>query len=221
MVDVGEQRAQAPSERARVRQHADRAVYERNAAHAVLDAGVVAHVGFVRDGAPVVVPMAYGRDGDTLYLHGGGGSRMLQALGEGAEACVTVTVIDGLVLGRSAFKHSMNYRSVVAHGRGRAVTDEDELLTGLRVVTDHNLPGRWAALRPVRRKELTATRVVAFALDERAVKVREGGPLDFLEDLDQPVWAGVVPLRLTAGEPVPHGRAARLRPPELRADLAP
>lgn len=191
------------SERARVRQKAERGRYGPAAVHDVLDHGLVAHVGLVRDGAPVVIPMAYGRAGQTLYLHGGVASRLLEALGAGAEACVTVTVVDGLVLARSAFRHSMNYRSVVAHGRGREVTDPEELLAGLRAVTDHNLPGRWDALRPTSRRELAATRLVAFPLDECAVKVREGGPNDLPEDLDQPVWAGVVPLRVTAGEPLP------------------
>jgi nitroimidazol reductase NimA-like FMN-containing flavoprotein (pyridoxamine 5'-phosphate oxidase superfamily) len=193
----------APSERARVRQRADRARYQRDEAYAVLDEGVVAHVGLLRDGAPVVVPMAYGRVEDSLYLHGGVASRMLAALADGAEACVTVTLVDGLVLARSAFKHSMNYRSVVAHGRARAITDPGEKIAGLRAVTSHNVAGRWDELRPPTRKELAATVVVAFPLTECAVKVRAGGPLDHPEDLDQPVWAGVVPLRLAAEHPVP------------------
>ncbi|HWH31977.1 MAG TPA: pyridoxamine 5'-phosphate oxidase family protein [Egibacteraceae bacterium] len=211
--------AGAPSERARVRQHADRARYGRDEVDAVLDAGVVAHVGFLREGCPVVVPMAYGRVGDTLYLHGGVASRLLAALGDGAEACVTVTLVDGLVLARSAFKHSMNYRSVVAHGRGRAVTDLEEKAAGLRAVTSHNVAGRWDELRPPTRKELAATAVVAFPLTECALKVREGGPLDHTEDLDQPVWAGVVPLRLVAGDPVPAAGAADRPPPRPRPGM--
>jgi len=198
----------APSERARIRQHADRARYGMDEVFAVLDEGVVAHVALVRDGTPVVVPMAFGRVEDRLYLHGGVASRLLQALGQGAEASVAVTILDGLVLGRSAIKHSMNYRSVVVHGRGREVTDPDEIVAGLRAVTSHNLPGRWDALRPATRRELSATRVVALQLAESAVKVRSGGPLDYPEDLDEPTWAGVIPLRLTAGEPVPASPAA-------------
>lgn len=210
---------EAPSERARLRQRADRGTYDREAVHEILDAGVVAHVGLVRDGTPVVVPMAYGRVGDTLYLHGGNASRLLRALAEGAAACVTVTLIDGLVLARSAFKHSMNYRSVVAHGAGRPVTDPDEALAALRAVTDHNVPGRWDALRPLTRRELAATTVVAFPLAESGAKVRDGGPVDPPEDLGQPVWAGVIPLRLTTGDPVPAAGVADLPPPRPRSGL--
>lgn len=211
---------QPPSERARVRQHADRAHYDIEAALAVLDEGIVAHVGVVRDGAPVVMPMAYGRIERSLYLHGGVASRLLQALGEGAEACVTVTLLDGLVLGRSAFKHSMNYRSVVAHGRGRAVTDPEEKLAGLAAVTDHNIPGRWDALRPATRRELAATALVAFPLEECALKARAGGPLDDTADLDQPVWAGVLPLAVRLGEPVPHS-PTHGQPPPAKSALPP
>lgn len=198
----------APSERARIRQQADRARYGMDEVCAVLDEGVVAHVALVRDGTPVVVPMAYGRIDDQLYLHGGVASRLLQALGQGAEASVAVTILDGLVVARSAFKHSMNYRSVVVHGRGREVTDPDEIVAGLRAVTSHNLPGRWDALRPATRRELSATRVVALGLAEAAVKLRTGGPLDYPEDLDEPAWAGVIPLRLSAGPGEPVGGAS-------------
>lgn len=211
----------APSERARVRQHADRARYDVAEVYAVLDEGVIAHVGLVRDGAPVVVPMAYGRIDDQLYLHGGVASRLLQALGAGAEASVAVTILDGLVLARSAFKHSMNYRSVVVHGRGREVTDPDEIVAGLRAVTSHNLPSRWDALRPATRRELAATRVVALPLAEAAVKVRTGGPLDHPEDLAEKVWAGVIPLRLSTGpgEPAPGGPDSLVAEPAVQPGL--
>ena len=209
----------APSERSRVRQAPDRASYDMGAALAVLDEGVIAHVGIVHDGAPVVIPMAYGRDGRTVYLHGGNASRLLRAIGTGAEVCLTVTLVDGLVMARSAFKHSMNYRSVVVLGRGRAVTDPDELLAGLRAATSHNSPGRWDALRPPTRKELAATAVVALALDECSIKARSGGPLDFPEDLDQPVWAGVLPLRTVVGEPVAHDQPSDRPPPALKPSL--
>lgn len=194
----------APSVRTRVRMHAERARYGADEVYAVLDAGLVAHVALVDEGAPVVLPMAYGRIGDQLYLHGGGASRLLRMLGDGAEACATVTLLDGLVLARSAFKHSMNYRSVVVHDRARAVTEPGEVLAALAAVTDHNLPGRWASLRPPTRRELAATRVVAMSLTEAAVKVREGGPLDDPTDLGEPAWAGVLPLRLELGEARPQ-----------------
>lgn len=199
--------AGGPSERVRVRQLPERASYDLDAALAVLDEAVIAHVGIVRDGAPVVIPMAYGRIERTVYLHGGNGSRLLRAIGAGAELCLTVTLVDGLVMARSAFKHSMNYRSVVALGRGRAVEDPGERMAGLRAATDHNVPGRWDSLRPPTRKELAATTVVAVDLDECSVKTRAGGPNDHPEDLSQPVWAGVLPLRLTPGEPERHAGA--------------
>lgn len=194
----------APSGRARVRQAPERASYDLAAALAVLDEGVVAHVGIVREDAPVVIPMAYGRIEHTLYLHGGNASRLLRAVASGAQLCVTVTLVDGLVMARSAFKHSMNYRSVVVLGAGRAVTEPGEVLSGLRAVTDHNVPGRWDALRPPTRKELAATTVAALDLGECSMKMRAGGPNDHPEDLDEPVWAGVIPLRLTPGAPLPH-----------------
>lgn len=216
-------RKQAPSERVRVRQHAERATYDLDAALAILDAGLVAHVAVVRDDAPMVIPMAYGRIGTTVYLHGGGSSTLLRGMAQGATTCVTVTLLDGLVLARSAFKHSMNYRSVVAVGQARTVTDSDEHLAGLRAVTDHNLPGRWDSLREPTRKEIAATQVLAFALEEFAVKSRSGPPLDAAEDLDQPVWAGEIPLRLSAEPGIAHSSRPDLTGPDLaptlRADL--
>lgn len=203
---AGGERDAAPSERARVRQHADRASYDLASALAILDDGVIAHVGVVRDGTPAVLPMAYGRVGETVYLHGGNGSQLLRAFGAGAELCLTVTLIDGLVLARSAFSHSMNYRSVVVFGQGRLVTEPAEREAGLRAATDHNVPGRWDSLRAPTRKELAATTVVALELAECSVKVREGGPNDVTEDLGQPVWAGVLPLRTAVTEPLPHTR---------------
>lgn len=216
-MDGRERGGGAPSDRARVRQAPERAVYDLDAALAVLDEGVVAHVGIVREAAPVVIPMAYGRVGRTLYLHGGNASRLLRAVASGAQLCVTVTLVDGLVMARSAFKHSMNYRSVVVLGPGRAVTEPDEAQAGLRAVTDHNVPGRWDSLRAPTRKELAATAVAALSLDECSMKMRQGGPNDHPEDLGEPVWAGVIPLRLAPGEPLPHtgaqGAAPMLKDP--------
>ena len=211
-------RADGPSERVRVRQAPERASYDLDAALAVLDEAVIAHVGIVHDSAPVVIPMAYGRVERTVYLHGGNSSRLLRAIGAGAQVCLTVTLVDGLVMARSAFKHSMNYRSVVVLGQGRAVTEPEELLIGLRAATDHNVPGRWDSLRAPTRKELAATTVVAVDLDECSVKTRSGGPLDFPEDLDQPVWAGVIPLHVAMAHPVPHGEPPG-SPPDLKPGL--
>ncbi|MER7130912.1 pyridoxamine 5'-phosphate oxidase family protein [Streptosporangium saharense] len=166
--------------------------------YAVLDAGLVCHLGVVVDGVPRVVPTGYGRIGDTLYLHGSTGSVSLRGAGE---VCVTVTHVDGVVLARSVFHHSMNYRSAMVYGRPRLVRDEEERLAGLRAITEQLAPGQWDATRPPTRKELAATAVVAVSLDEASVKVRQGPPSDDPEDYATPVWAGVLPLRLSWGAP--------------------
>lgn len=215
---MSEQERNGPSERSRVRQAPERASYDIDAVLAVLDEGVITHVGIVHEGAPVVIPMAYGRVERTVYLHGGNASRLLRAIGAGAQVSLTVTLVDGLVMARSAFKHSMNYRSVVVLGQGRGVTDPEEILLGLRAATSHNAPGRWDALRPPTRKELAATAVVAVPLDECSVKMRQGGPNDHPDDLGQPVWAGVIPLQVAMAHPVPHGDAPG-SPPELKPGL--
>lgn len=194
--------------RSRVRRLKKRGSYDREFVHRVLDEGFVCHVGFVVDGEPYVLPTAYGRDRDTLYLHGAAASRMLQVLGSGARACVTVTLIDGLVLARSAFHHSMNYRSVVLFGPAREVTDPSEKARALDAIVDHIVPGRSAHARAPNAVELSGTKVVALAIDEGSAKLREGPPIDDAEDMTHPAWAGVIPLRLMPDEPLAEQRGA-------------
>ncbi len=192
----------SPTERTRVRRHAERAKTERTALDAVLDAGRICHLGVVVDGSPVVLPTAYGRIGDTLYLHGSSANRSLQAA-DGHEVCITVTHFDGLVCARAAFSHSVNYRCAVVFGTARMITDHAERLAGLRAVTEQLIPGRWDTLRAPTRKELAATSVIAVPLAEASVKVRTGPPKDDPADLGAGIWAGVLPAALTFGEPVP------------------
>ncbi|GJF34191.1 hypothetical protein KNE206_68910 [Kitasatospora sp. NE20-6] len=184
----------------------DRASWEKEAVHAVLDATWLCHLGFVADGAPVVLPTVYARVGDRLYLHGSTGSRPLRAAGAdaGLPVCVTVTLVDGLVLTRSAFNHSVNYRSVVAHGTAHQVTDEAELAVALDAIVDQAVPGRSADVRPANARELAATAVIRLDLDEVAVKTRTGGANDDEADLALPFWSGVVPVRTAYGAPEPH-----------------
>jgi len=185
-----------------VRRVARRAAYDAGTVHAILDAGLVAHVGLVADdGRPVVIPMIYGRDGDRLYLHGSVASRLTRALAKGVDLCVTVTLVDGLVLARSTFHHSMNYRSVVVLGQATPCDDDDKR-RGLRAITEHLVPGRWAEARQPNRAELKQTTVLGIALTETSAKVRTGDPVDDDEDLSLPVWAGVIPLAATWGVPV-------------------
>ena len=190
-----------PTERTRVRRLPERAAYDRATVHAILDEGFVCHVGFVVDGQPYVVPTGYARVGETVYLHGSTGSRL--GLRPGMDVCVTVTLLDGLVLARSAFHHSMNYRSVMAIGRTRPVGDLEEKEAALGALVEHIVPGRGAEVRGGDRRELAATAVLALPLVEVSAKVRTGPPKDDDADLDLPVWAGVLPLALTPGEPVP------------------
>ncbi len=189
------------TERTRVRRLPERAAYDRATVHAILDEGFVCHVGFVVDGQPYVLPTGYGRVGDTLYLHGSSGSRL--GLRPEMDVCVTVTLLDGLVLARSAFHHSMNYRSVMAIGRTRAIHDPEEKDAALRAVVEHIVPGRSDAVRGGDRRELAATAVLALPLVEVSAKVRTGPPKDDDPDYDLPIWAGVLPLTLTAGAPEP------------------
>jgi uncharacterized protein len=192
----------------------ERGSYDRALAHAVLDEGIVAHVGLATDDGPVVIPMLYARDSERLLLHGSAASRLLRGgAAAGTDLCVTVTLVDGLVLARSAFHHSMNYRSVVVFGRATAITDPGEKRAALDRYVDHVVPGRGADVRPPSDKELRTTLVLALPLDESSVKVRAGGPLDDDEDMDLPVWAGVIPLATAAGTPVTAD--------DLRADIAP
>jgi nitroimidazol reductase NimA-like FMN-containing flavoprotein (pyridoxamine 5'-phosphate oxidase superfamily) len=197
-----------PDERTRVRRLPENARTQRGDLDAILDEAVMAHVGIVDDGQPYVLPMACARDGDRLLLHGSTGSRLMRTLQTGAPVCVTVTHLDGLVLARSAFHSSMNYRSAMILGTARPVHDDVE---ALRLLTEHLLPGRWDHVRAPLRRELAATLVLEVPLDEWSVKVGEGPPEDEPEDLDDPVWAGVIPLSVVAGTPIPA--------PDLRFDL--
>jgi nitroimidazol reductase NimA-like FMN-containing flavoprotein (pyridoxamine 5'-phosphate oxidase superfamily) len=194
----------APTARTRVRRVPQRAAYDRATVEAILDEGLVCHLAFVRDGHPFCVPTLYARAGDTLYLHGATKARWAGV----ARACLTVTLLDGLVLARSAFHHSMNYRSVTIVGPLRPVEPPAEKLAALEAFTERLVAGRWATVRPPSRQELKATAVLAMPLAEASAKVRSGGPVDDDEDYALPVWAGVVPLRLQAGDPVPDARLA-------------
>lgn len=194
--------AAPPSDRATVRRLRERARYDRETVEGILDEALVCHVGFVGEGGPVVLPTLHVRVGDTLYLHGAAGNAMLRA-GADAEVCVTVTLLDGLVLARSAFHHSVNYRAVAVFGRGREVTDEAEKRAVLEALVEHVVPGRPAGVRGPNASELRTTRLLALDLSEASAKVRTGPPKDDADDLDSPWWAGVVPLQLVAGEPEP------------------
>ncbi|HXM23795.1 MAG TPA: pyridoxamine 5'-phosphate oxidase family protein [Terriglobales bacterium] len=191
-----------PSARTRLVREADRAVYDRAAAYKILDEGFICHVGFVADGQPFVIPTGYGRVGDNLYIHGSAASRMLRRVDEGVAVCVTVTLLDGLVLARSIFNHSMNYRSVVILGTAVAVSDAKEKLEALRLLSEHILPGRWVESRQPNEKELKATLVMRLPIEEFSAKVRQGPPVDDEEDYAFPTWAGVIPLGMVAGKPV-------------------
>ncbi|MFD5130312.1 pyridoxamine 5'-phosphate oxidase family protein [Streptomyces olindensis] len=207
--------AYPPTDRTVPTRSPDRASYDRELVHAILDEAYVCHLGFVRDGAPVVLPTLYARVGERLYVHGSTGSRPLRAAGQadpGLPVCLTVTHVDGLVLARSAFHHSINYRSVVVHGVARDVTDPEEKRQALDALVDHVVPGRAADSRPANKKELAATAVLRLDLDEVSAKLRTGGVNDEPEDLALPHWAGVVPVRRTYGTPIPD--------PALAADTA-
>ena len=197
-----------PTRRTTVRRNAKRGVYDREVVHAILDAGLIAHVGFVHEGQPYVIPMSYARDGDRLLLHGAGGSRLMRTLAAGAPACVTVTLLDGIVLARSVFHHSMNYRSVVALGSATKL-EGAEKATALDALVEGLVPGRSREARAPDRSELAATMILAFPLDEVSAKSRSGPPADDPADVDLPIWAGTIPLALRAGpiEPAPDNRA--------------
>jgi nitroimidazol reductase NimA-like FMN-containing flavoprotein (pyridoxamine 5'-phosphate oxidase superfamily) len=196
------------SHRTRVRRLPERAAYDRKTVHAILDEGLICHVGFVLEGQPFVIPTIHGRDGEKLYLHGSAASRMLRSIREGIPVCVTVTIVDGLVLARSAFNHSMNYRSVVALGTAKELKGERERLHALKVISDHVLPGRWEDARRPTKKELAQTLVLELELKECSAKVRTGPPHDDDEDYALKVWAGELPLKLEAGSPAPDSRLA-------------
>ena len=189
------------TERTRLRRLPERGAYDRATVHAILDEGFVCHVGFVADGQPYVIPTGYARVGETLYLHGSTGSRL--GLRPGMDVCVTVTLVDGLVLARAAFHHSMNFRSVMAIGRTRPIGDPREKEAALRALVEHIVPGRSDEVRGGDRRELSATAVLALPLAEVSAKVRTGPPQDDEPDYDLPIWAGVLPLALSPGAPAP------------------
>jgi nitroimidazol reductase NimA-like FMN-containing flavoprotein (pyridoxamine 5'-phosphate oxidase superfamily) len=195
-----------PTERTVLKRLPKRGDYDRAAVFQILDEAFICHVGFIADGKPVVIPTSYGRIGDDLYIHGSAASRMLRSLEQGIDVCVTVTLIDGLVLARSAFHHSINYRSVVIFGNATVVNNPDEKMSALEAFTDHVVSGRWADVRPPDEGELRATLVLKVPLVEVSAKVRIGPPIDDEADYSLPVWAGVVPLELRAGDPVSDER---------------
>jgi nitroimidazol reductase NimA-like FMN-containing flavoprotein (pyridoxamine 5'-phosphate oxidase superfamily) len=193
------------------------AAYDRGTINAILDEGLICHIGFVADGLPYVIPTSYARAGEKLYIHGSAASRMTVALAGGVDVCVTVTLLDGLVLARSAFNHSMNYRSVVIFGKATAVEDHAEKLEALRLFSEHIMPGRWRELRDPKPLELKATLVLSLPIIEASAKVRTGPPTDDEEDLSASVWAGVLPLALRKGRL--EADSAGIAPPEyLRRD---
>ena len=195
-----------PTERTQVRRLPKRASYDRDVVYRILDEGLVCHVGFVTEGKPVVIPTSYGRSGDSLYIHGSAASRMLRTLGKGTDVCITVTLLDGLVLARSAFHHSVNYRSVVLFGTAIVLDDPSAKMEALRAFTEHVMPGRWDEIRQPTPKELQATTVLCVLLKEASAKLRTGPPIDDDADYALPVWAGVLPLDLTALPAIPDNR---------------
>ncbi len=196
----------SPTQRSQIKRVPQRGNYERQAIYDILDEGLICHLGFTVDNQPYVIPTAYGRVEDQLYIHGSPASRMLRSLQTGIEVCLTVTLLDGLVLARSAFHHSMNYRSVVVFGTATIVKDPNAKLAALRAFTDHVMPKRWENVRPPHRQEMQGTLVLSLPLTEASAKVRTGPPLDDEADYALPVWAGVLPLKLVAGEAIADSR---------------
>ena len=206
-----------PTPRTTLKRLRARGSYDRATVHAILDEGLVCHVAFVMDGEPFMIPTAYARIGDWLYLHGSTANRTFRALADGSPACITVTLLDGLVLARSAFHHSVNYRCVILFGCGQEVTDTDEHARALEAVVEHVVPGRWADVRWPDRKETLQTLVVRFPISEASAKVRTGDPLDDEQDYALDVWAGVIPLTLQPGAPVPDAKMKTAMPPPAYA----
>jgi uncharacterized protein len=205
----------APTQRTRVRRAPQRARHDRSTIEAILDEGIVCHVGVVDAGEPRVIPMLYARDGDVLYLHGATSSRLVRAM-DGGSVCATVTLLDGLVLARSAFHHSMNYRSVVVMGKAREVTDREEKLRVLTALVEHVVRGRSAEARGPNEAELRGTLVLALPIGEASAKIRTGPPLDDEEDYSLPVWAGVLPMKLAPQEPITDERSTADIPDYVR-----
>ena len=200
--------ATAPSPRVRVRRAPQRGIYYRAQIDAILDEAIVCHVGFVYDEQPYVIPTLHARVGEVVYLHGSTASRMVRTLASGVPCSVTATLLDGIVLARSAFHHSANYRSVTVLGRARLVEAEDERMRALQAFTDQLVPGRWEHVRPPNRKEMKGTQILALALDEASAKMRTGPPVDDDEDMDRDIWAGELPLCLSVGTPRPDPQLA-------------
>jgi uncharacterized protein len=207
-----------PSARTTVKRHPERGDYERETIDAILDEALISHVGFVHDGRPAVIPTLHARVGDEVLLHGSAASRMLRTLSNGFDVCLTATLIDGLVLARSAFHHSMNYRSVVLYGKARPLTGDEQRERALEAFTEKLVPGRWTDVRWPTKKELKGTAVLALPIEEGSAKVRTGPPIDDDEDYELDAWAGVVPLRLTAfpAEPDPRLRDGIPQPSYVR-----
>jgi uncharacterized protein len=203
-----------PTQRTQVKRLPDRGAYDSETVFRILDEGLICHVGFSVDGQPYVIPTGFARVEDTLYIHGSAASRMLRTLAEGVQVCVTVTLLDGLVLARSAFHHSMNYRSVVMLGRATLVSDPAEKIKALEAFTEHVVRGRWNDVRLPTEAELKATTVLALPLAEVSAKIRKGPPKDDAEDYELPIWAGVVPLTIAPAAPIDDPRLkAGLEPP--------
>lgn len=211
---MAEQRVAAPTARTKIRRHPERGSYDGETVRAILDEGLICHLGFVVDGTPFVMPTMYARRGDVVYVHGSPASRMLGAAASQADVCLTVTLLDGLVLARSVFSHSMNYRSVVVMGRAEEVVDPDEKMLASEALVEHVCPGRWADARHPNPKELATTTILRLSIDEASAKLRTGGPKDAEADLDLPVWAGHLPLAVRPLAPVPdEGLAGGGDPP--------
>ena len=205
-----------PTPRTRVVREPQRAVYDRDAVNQIIDEAFVCHVGFVVDGQPYVIPTSYGRDGNVLYIHGSPASRMLRNLDQGIPVCITVTLVDGLVLARSVFNHSMNYRSVVILGTATLVDDPAEKLAALRAISEHIIPGRWDDARQPNEKELKQTSILRLPINEFSAKVRVGPPVDDEEDYSFPTWAGVIPLEMTVGAAIRDERGQQELPAYLK-----
>ncbi len=201
------------TERTQLKRLPKRGVYDRQLVYAILDEGFICHVGFIAGDKPVVIPTGYARDNERLFIHGSQASRMLRTLKTGVDVCVTVTIVDGLVLARSAFHHSMNYRSVVIFGKAKPIDEPEAKLAALRALSEHMIPGRWDEVRQPNDQEMKATTVLSLDLEEVSAKVRTGPPLDDEEDYSLDVWAGVLPLKLVAGEPI--------KDPRLKAGIEP
>ncbi|MDB9517591.1 pyridoxamine 5'-phosphate oxidase family protein [Roseofilum reptotaenium CS-1145] len=194
------------TDRSAVKRNPKRGCYDRATIEQILDEALVIHVGFIAQDQPFVIPMSYGRDGDRLYIHGAVASRMLKNLEQGIEICVSATILDGIVIARSLFHHSMNYRSVVLFGRATLVDDEQEKLHALKVLSEHIVPGQWEQARQPTPAEMKATTVLAFPIEEGSAKVRSGDPKDDAADYKLPIWAGQLPLKLTPGVPIPDSQ---------------